>query len=323
MSTPTNVSLLEEMKAKSVRRESWSKNNHYRAPSGFWGDAEWYDLQLERRLPEVVPMLKEVVYALPPLGAGKVCDVCAGSGRASEAIRAAYPRATLTLVDADGGRLEMARRRVAPPCEFVKCPLGSDAPTLPDAPFDAVVLVLALRHVTCPAPHYAELHDLTPVSGEEQIYAAYQAFLGQVFCSLQPGGTVIIGDHVEHGHPSVFAHCKLLEDAGFTDVDVSWRNKDYFVCGARVPMDDEEPPWHQGMNSAGDVRSRWRDNKSEDGIELAETATAADPTVVPIEPTSIELEETAGGTEMRSLSSDETPSDAVAGLRSLLTGGRH
>ena len=52
--------------------------------------------------------------------------------------------------------------------------------------------------------------------------------------SLKPGvGSVIIGDHV--GQISLFDHLKLLERAGFVDVECSWRNRDFFVCGARVP----------------------------------------------------------------------------------------
>ena len=222
--------------ADSARARSqgpWTKNLHFRPPSGFWGDAEWYDLQLERRLPEVKPMLDEVVFALPPLGGGGVCDVCAGSGRASAAIRAAYPRARLTLVDVDAGRLDIAARRVAPPATFVAAPIAPEAPTLPEAPHDAVVLVLALRHVVAPAPHYADRHGLAVAA---TIGEAYRALFNQIFCSLRPGGHVVLGDHVEHGHPSVFEHMVLLRECGFEDVDVAWRRRDYFVVGARAPL---------------------------------------------------------------------------------------
>lgn len=57
-----------------------------------------------------------------------------------------------------------------------------------------------------------------------------------LFSSLTPGGHVFIGDRVGHGHPGVYQHCKLLEQAGFTDVDVAWRQDDWFVIGARRPL---------------------------------------------------------------------------------------
>lgn len=46
--------------------------------SGFWGDARWYDAQIDRKLGGVVAqMIDELVYALPPLRAGShVADLC-------------------------------------------------------------------------------------------------------------------------------------------------------------------------------------------------------------------------------------------------------
>ena len=43
-------------------------------------------------MPLVPRMLDELVFALPPLGNGKVCDLAAGNGNASVKIVAAYPR---------------------------------------------------------------------------------------------------------------------------------------------------------------------------------------------------------------------------------------
>merc|ERR1712093_512453 len=83
---------------------SWLRNTIFRPPSGFWGDAEWYDLQMERRLPATATLLAELVFALPPLATSRVADLGAGSGRVSAAIQSAYPRAHLPLVDVDEER---------------------------------------------------------------------------------------------------------------------------------------------------------------------------------------------------------------------------
>ena len=73
---------------RPMPKDCWAVNACAR-PAGHWGDAEWYDLQLERRLPLVKPMLNEVVCALPPLGSGRVCDVGCGTGRCAVEIRKA------------------------------------------------------------------------------------------------------------------------------------------------------------------------------------------------------------------------------------------
>ena len=58
----------------------------------------------------------------------------------------------------------------------------------------------------------------------------------RILLSLAPGGHVFLGDHVVHGHPGVYEHCRLLEEAGFVDIDIAWRQKDWFVIGARRPV---------------------------------------------------------------------------------------
>ena len=79
-------------------------------------------------------MLREVVCALPPLGAGRVADVLCGSGRAALEIRKAYPRCELWLLDADADRLAAAEARVAEPTHIMRTAISRKAETLPGAP---------------------------------------------------------------------------------------------------------------------------------------------------------------------------------------------
>jgi len=170
---------------------SWTRNLHYRAPSGFWGDRSWYDLQLERRLPETKAMLEEMVCALPPSNGKRLADVASGAGRASLAVAAAYPRCELTLLDVDQERGASALRRLrqqamalgdydehdegedgggcgggggmvqAP--RFLRCVLTADGEPLPGATqseaegpagYDVAIAACALRHIVSPAKHY-------------------------------------------------------------------------------------------------------------------------------------------------------------------------
>eukprot|EP00913_Durusdinium_trenchii_P027252 g25567.t1 len=69
---------------------------------------------MERRLPLTRDLLREFIFALPPLGAShRVCDLGCGTGRSAAALQAAYPMARLTLVDPDEGRLSLARRKLS------------------------------------------------------------------------------------------------------------------------------------------------------------------------------------------------------------------
>ncbi|CAJ1331461.1 unnamed protein product [Effrenium voratum] len=221
----------------STDKDSWTQNLIFLPPSGFWSDNDWYDLQMERRLPLTSNVLREFVYALPPLSGKSVVDIGAGTGRSAAAVAAAYPKARLTLIDPDEGRLEMARGKLPreTPSRYIAAALAADGKPLPGSPYDCVLGLQAVRHIVAPPPHYAAKLGLAAVSGAD-VAAGYAKMFAGLFSSLTPGGHVFIGDRVGHGHPGVYQHCKLLEQAGFTDVDVAWRQDDWFVIGARRPL---------------------------------------------------------------------------------------
>lgn len=230
--------------------DSWKRNLLFQPPSGFWSDDAWYDLQLERRLPLAAAVLRQLVWALPPLSTGRVADIGAGTGRSALAIAAAYPQAEITLLDADAGRgaiaisrLEQQRQRQQPPqqqqqpaARFIDCAVAADGSAVPGGPYDCVVAVQAVRHIVAPPPHYAAKLGLPVVSDEAEILEGYRKMLRGLYASVVPGGHVFIADHVVHRHPGVFAHGQLLAEVGFVDVDVAWREQDWFVVGARRPL---------------------------------------------------------------------------------------
>jgi hypothetical protein len=60
-----------------------------------------------------------------------------------------------------------------------------------------------------------------------------QRLLQAIFDALVPGGTLIIGDH--EGAMGLFGQMKAMEAVGFAEVDCSWREREYFVCGGQRP----------------------------------------------------------------------------------------
>ncbi|KAI9994240.1 hypothetical protein PInf_016808 [Phytophthora infestans] len=210
----------------SLSNGSWVKNLQRRG--GFWGDAYWYDLQLEKRLPLAKPMLTELVLALPPCGEKAVLDLCAGSGRVSAAILEAYPTVKLVLVDSSEQRLTLASQRleavqagVKERTQFVTKVVTPTATTqLCDEPVDIVVACLAFHVLTEKPAHYAPAEEEKTMAVEDE----YKQLFRAVWKTLRPGGHVIYADHL-----------KALEQAGFEDVDCAWRQDDSFVAGGRKP----------------------------------------------------------------------------------------
>ncbi|KAG6611469.1 glucose-6-phosphate isomerase [Phytophthora cinnamomi] len=237
----TTIAIATAAAAVAADEGSW-RRNLARAGGGFWGDAHWYDLQLERRLPQAGPMLRELVLALPPCGDRHVLDLCAGSGRAAAAVLEAYPTARLTLLDSSAQRLELAAQRLEKlqPGAGGRVSFVTRGVTLTDTaelctePVDVVVGCLAF-HVLVERPaHYAQGGEGDEAEAALSTEAKYEQLFGAVYRSLRPGGHVVFADHV--GQLPLFQQLKALERAGFEDVDCAWCVDGSFVGGGRKPL---------------------------------------------------------------------------------------
>lgn len=240
MTTPSLVPKRAHHSNAAIAAEavSWRKNVQRR--SGFWGNAYWYDLNLCRRMPLAKPMLDEMVAALPPCDSKRVIDLCAGSGRAAAALLAAYPTATVTLVDSSSERLEIAQKRLmgagaVGDVRFVTksiVPGGSES--IINTPAEVVVGCLAL-HVLAEKPrHYQDTTRSQSENQRDSVEATYEHIFRMIYQSLAPGGHLIFADHV--GQLGLFAQLQIMTKVGFVDVDCAWRQDDSFVAGGRRPI---------------------------------------------------------------------------------------
>jgi SAM-dependent methyltransferase len=206
---------------------SWRDN--LRRRGGFWRHGRWYDLHLERRMPLTLPMLEEMIAALPPLAADtSVCDLACGTGNAAFTLLSAYPDVQLTLLDADEDLLAAARDKLD---EFdeerpiavttLHTTVPTDGDSLPGGPYDVVLASLALHAIIG--------HDVDPAEAESR----YELLLRGIGDSLTAGGHLLVGDHV--GMLGLYRHLKAMDRAGFVDVDCAWRQDDFFVAGGRIP----------------------------------------------------------------------------------------
>ena len=202
--------------------------------------ARWTDLHLERIYPLMGRMVEEMCMAAPPPcgpsgGKGRVADLFVGAsfGRASKAILSAYPKADLTVIDFDKVRTALSKARistVAPTTVNVFQPGISTIKNAPDfrgcfpaSTYDLVITCLGMTRIA----------DTIHVSGVEDTLSLCEKVLSSVWAALEPGGHVIIGEQA--GCLTSYSYLRLLEELGFAEVDLSWKNKDFFVCGGRRP----------------------------------------------------------------------------------------
>ena len=202
---------------------SWRPN--LQRKGGFWRNGRWYDLHVERRMPLALPMLDELVAALPPLEPGTaVCDLACGTGNAAFTVLMAYPDVHLTLLDPDPDLLAIAQEKLAefqPSLDVLQAAVGADGEAVPGGPYGVVVATLALHAIVG--------HGVEGAEAESR----YELLFRSIHDALGPGGHLLVGDHV--GTLGLYRQLKAMERAGFTDVDCAWRQDDFFVCGGRLP----------------------------------------------------------------------------------------
>lgn len=201
---------------------SWRRN--LQRKGGFWRNGRWYDLHLERRMPLALPMLDEIVAALPPLAPGvTVCDLACGTGNAAFTVVMVYPDVRLTLLDHDPELLAVAQEKLAefqPHVETLQAAVEADGERVPGGPYDVVIASLALHTIVG--------HEVEGAEAETR----YELLFRGIREALEPGGHLLVGDHV--GTLGLYRQMKAMERAGFTDVDCAWRQDDFFVCGGRL-----------------------------------------------------------------------------------------
>jgi tRNA (cmo5U34)-methyltransferase len=209
-------------------------------------DAEGYDVQIRRLIPDYDDMITtgvELLAALAPADA-HVLDLGGGTGALSAAVLEGLPGVRVTVLDVDTDMLDEARRRLERFADRVAFREGSFLDTLPAA--DAMIASLALHHV----------HELGAKTG---LYRA-------IHDTLAPGGVLLNLDATVTEDPRlnglVFDRMATrMAEHGIGDAEArahfaSWAEEDrYFPLDAELGalreagFDEVECFWRRGLSA--------------------------------------------------------------------------
>eukprot|EP01051_Picozoa_sp_SAG22_P003528 SAG22_NODE_174_length_16466_cov_34.991568_2_plen_159_part_00 len=152
----------------------------------------------------------------------------------------------MAIAEQQAARLGVGGQLAAQVCEVnaglgvVATPAGQVLPGAGGAQggYDTIIAACSIRVMANPPAHYA-VGDGEPAGARAGVATTvagrYRNLFGLCLRSLAPGGHLLIGDHT--GAMGVFDQLQLIAEAGFVDVDVAWRKRDWFVIGGRKAAD--------------------------------------------------------------------------------------
>lgn len=214
-----------------LEKTSW--RNNLGRQGGFFGDPSWYNLQLTYRLPLAQPMQQALLRALPPLGPDDVvCDLCCGTGTLAQSVLLAYRNiGKYVCIDSNPAALAMAK-------QSLNCYMTPTSVSFLEHTYDCTGGPLPLPPSTTSYTCIIASLALHVIIGHDTKYSEavtrYHGLLMGLWASVGAGGHILVGDHV--GGLPVFVLLQVMHLCGFVEVDVAWRERDFFVCGGRKPV---------------------------------------------------------------------------------------
>jgi tRNA (cmo5U34)-methyltransferase len=212
--------------------------------------AQDYDSQREYIIPDMRQYYGTAVWAMETAAhMPAILDIGAGTGLLSAFVLEKFPDARLTLMDISENMLDMARKRFAtrPETEYVVCDYSRSELA---GPYDMVCSALSIHHL----------------SPEDK-----RLLFKRIFTALKPGGMFVNADQADGENPyfqqryldywndflrngpmTEAQHAEILKrrdtldrneklslqlswlkDAGYSDVDVVYKNRTFIVTVAR------------------------------------------------------------------------------------------
>jgi tRNA (cmo5U34)-methyltransferase len=228
--------------------------------SAFSAQSGEYDAQVAMIIPRYEEMLDVLVSCFSPLKGKRIraIDLGCGTGAVSRRLLDSFPGMELTCLDMAEGMLDMARQRLAGR-DDVRFVLADLYEFEFDGPYDVVISSLALHHIVTDEDKkalYRRIYDaLLPggsfynadivLGSDEQTQALYmgrwRAFMNQNFSGDEVDNALIPRYYREDSPARLLDHMCWLDEVGFRDVDVVWKNNNFAVYGGRrcgSPKDD-------------------------------------------------------------------------------------
>lgn len=210
----------------------------------FGAMAASYDSLIRRAVPEYDEMMHRLIEYLPP-DAPRVVELGCGSGNLTLRLAARWPDSTITLVDAAAEMVELTASRLAASDPVLaararRIVARFEELALPPGSADVVTSSISLHHVRDKQTHYARLRAMTrplgrlvfadqflghPESNHRINWERWLAYCRRPGnCSVEELEGLIAHAQAHDHYVTLVEHVRLLEAAGWGEVDCVWRS---------------------------------------------------------------------------------------------------
>lgn len=220
----------------------------------FEEEATEFDDVIEKYIPRYRDMIRALVETIPQPRDEfiRVFDIGSGTGNVMLEVKRVFPYAHVTGLDFSETMLKQAKEKLEDYTQ-VDFLLGDLKHTGFPQCCDVVVSSLALHHLVTDKEKLKNYQDIyhclnrggyffnadVVIGPNEGLDARYQQewrdHLRKSFTDDQIDNEVLVNYHNEDYPVTIGRHIELLEEAGFVDIDVIWKNNQFAVYGGRKP----------------------------------------------------------------------------------------
>ncbi len=202
--------------------------------------ASEYDNLIRKTLVNYNEMIETLIYAIPDNKSPKVLDLGCGTGNITKKVLERFPEAEVTCLDISDKMIEIAKEKLSE-YDNINYIIGDFTVVDIEDKYDAIISSLALHHIPTnegKKEMYEHIYDALKVGGVFynadviKPNSSYNEKLNERMSDkyMQKEGATIeeMQDHKQKRESNdipvtLVTHFRLLEEAGFEEIDVIWK----------------------------------------------------------------------------------------------------
>ncbi|HII08156.1 MAG TPA: class I SAM-dependent methyltransferase [Methanosphaera sp.] len=212
-------------------------------------EAQSFDAQVQKNIPCYNEMLTALINAIPDDKENpKILDLGCGTGNITKRVMERFPQARVTCLDLSENMIEIAKQKLSE-YESIEYVIGDFTQMQSDEKYDAIISSLALHHIPNDEEKeqmYKSIYDSLECGGvfyNADVIKANSAYNDRLYKQIatedMKKNGVTEEEIAEHNGKrdandiptTLINHVKMLENVGFTQIDVIWKYYSNAVYG--------------------------------------------------------------------------------------------